>query len=426
MKFIALVLAVLLAAVPLTAFASGERTVVSLDNKDIVYMGRWEKEDDGLMHGSFECGLVLRFTGTGISLSGSASGAALIAIDGGKVKTKKLSKDASLFSGLQAGEHTLELYSESQKSFPVIGGFTLDPGAHTLPSPDGGFIEFIGDSITAGYVAANDARSGNNDSYAYSYAFLTGRKLLQDRGMRFNTVAVSGIRLTERGDNTEGEDPLGMPERYFLNREYKSKVKMETERAATHRWDTAAYTPDIIVINLGTNDYFNEDKDVVEAAVSFLRDLRASYCDALIFVMTPFIGFKREAVIEAVNTAGDEKTILVDTKEWEIKAGSDWIHPAPREHERVMKLLLEVLTPYLEAMPEPVTTETPAEEPTEAPTEVPTEKLTDAPTETPVETEETEKTPENNGQSVWLYIAGGVLLIAVSAGIALFVTRKKK
>ena len=139
--------------------------------------------------------------------------------------------------------------------------------------------------------------------------------------------------------------------------------------------------------------------------------------------MTPFNGAKSNPIKKAVDSKNDEKTVLIDTKTWKIKGGSDGLHPAPDSHVRAAELLFETLKPYIEAEDEPVTTEAPQTEP---PTEAPTEAPTDAPTETPAETEETEKTPEKAGQPVWPYIAGGVLLIAAAAGIALFVTRKKK
>ena len=93
-------------------------------------------------------------------------------------------------------------------------------------------MEFIGDSITEGYVDPKDAPPNDADSYKYSYAFLTGRRLMREYGVRFNTVAIGGIRIVERGDNDTGDDPLGMPERYFLNREYKTPITMEEERSA--------------------------------------------------------------------------------------------------------------------------------------------------------------------------------------------------
>ena len=132
MRRLAFVLAVLLVCLPLTVFAEENEVIVGIDDENIVYMGRWEKTDGGLMRGAFECGLVLRFTGTAIRLNGDASGTALLAIDGGEVKEKNLTKNAVLFSGLSDGEHTLELYAAAQKTFPSIGGFALGKDGKTV------------------------------------------------------------------------------------------------------------------------------------------------------------------------------------------------------------------------------------------------------------------------------------------------------
>ena len=416
MKFLALVLSVLLVIAPVAVFASDGGVTVDVDSRDIVWMGRWEKEN-GLMHGSFECGLVLRFTGTGISLRGEASGKTLIAVDGGDVEYFTLSENAVLFSGLENGEHTLEIYSAAQQCFPVVGGFTLDPGARTLPSPNGKTVEFVGDSITEGYVDPKDAPPYDANSYRYSYAFLTGRKLMQDYGVRFNTVAYGGICLVERGDNSSGNDPLGMPERYFLNREYKTQITAEEERKATHKWDTETYTPDVVVINLGTNDVIYSNQKVSAAALTFLQNLRGAYENTVILVMTPFNRTKSNPLKKAVDAMNDEKILLIDTKEWNIKAGSDGLHPAPAAHILAAEFMYETLKPYIETKEEPITTEAPQ-------TERPTEEPTGAPAETP---DTAQNGGENGGSASALpYIIIGIITVAAAVFAVAIIVKKRK
>ncbi len=400
--------------------------MIDIDNEDIVYMGRWTKEDDGLMHGSFECGLVLRFTGTGIKLKGPASGAALIAIDGGELQQKTLLRDTRLFRNLSEGEHTLELYAAAQQALPAIGGFTLDPGGKTLPPERGKIIEFIGDSIMEGYVDPNDAINGVINSYGNSYAFLTGRELMKKYGMRFNTVAYGGIRIVGLGDNTTGNDPLGMPERYFLDREYRSNVTAEAERAASQKWDITKYAPDYIVINLGTNDAGQNSLQVSSAMLSFLKELRAAYENAVIFVMTPFNGTMASALSDAVSKAKDADIVLFDTKTWNVKAGSDWLHPAPAAHIQASELLLKALEPYINAVAEPTgaPTDGPEGEPPETAADDPAATGGNLPGKTPGSSgSETEETHNDKKAPVWLFAAGGVL---AAAAIVIAVVMKKK
>ena len=401
------------------ASADDARARIDADDENIVYMGRW-KEDGDLMRGSFECGLLLRFTGTSVGLDGPASGTALIAVDGGEPEQITLGDGVSLFAGLAEGEHTLELYAGAQQTFPAISGFSLDAGAAALTSPGGRIVEFVGDSITEGYVAPADAAGGANNSYKNSYAFIVGRRLMKKYGFRFSTVAYGGISIVERGKNTLGTDPLGMPERYFLDREYMRNATPEEERAAAQAWDTSKYAPDFIVINLGTNDTFSDTKTVAAATLQYLTALREAYKDAVIFVMTPFNGTASTALRRAVDLSEDAGIVLINTKSWDIKAGSDWLHPDPSEHGRAAELLYEVLKPYAEAPDTPADTDTYTDAPD---TDTPTAPATDAGLTEAGETDG----DEGGGKTPYLpyIISGAVIVAALSASIIVIKKTKK-
>ena len=411
------------AAGGIRAFSEDERVIIGMDNEDIVYMGRWEKGDDGLMRGSFECGLVLRFTGTSIRISGKASGSALIAIDGGEVQQKSLMRNTRLFINLPEGEHTLEIYAGAQQAFPAIEGFSIDPGASTLPSEPGRTVEFIGDSIMEGYVDPTDAVNNVINSYSNSYAFLTGRALMQKYGAQFNTVAYGGICIVERGDNNTGNDPLGMPERYFLDREYRGGATCASEREAAKAWDTSKSAPDYIVINLGTNDVTVTGARVLSAMQAFLKNLRSAYQNAYIFVMTPFNGTMAGSVRQSVENAADDRIILVDTASWNVKAGSDGLHPSPAEHVKAAGLLTELLTPYIEA------DMAPAPEATDGTSDNATGGPGDATPEGQGQNGSGTEAPDNNakkGPSATLFVAGGIILAAVIALIAVLALLRRR
>ena len=412
--FIIVAFILLVTALPavVKTYAEAENVTISAEDERVVYMGRWYPDSRGVMHGGFECGLALRFTGTGISLSGRASGTVLIAIDGGTPVQKALTTDMAIARGLEAGEHLLEIYAAYQAAMPVISGFSIDPGAEFLPSEKGKLIEFVGDSIMEGYVDPNNARDGVFNSYALSYAFLTGRALFRDYGMSLNTISFGGIRVVAPGDNAaaSGNDPLGMPERYFLRREYRSERNSERAVSSAGEWDTGRYAPDYIVLNLGTNDVSGGNV-FTDAYAAFLKKLRETYPDATLFVMTPFNGNMGGSVRSAVESADDPKVILIDTSSWGIIGGADGLHPDPQAHERASELLLETLKPYL----------APADAGTAAPEE------TAAPTYSVVTPSCTEVGPKRARSSVLpLAIAGGAVIAAALAGIMIFAIRKKK
>lgn len=409
---VAFILLITILPAVVKTYAEAENVTISAEDDRIVYMGRWYPDSRGVMHGGFECGLALRFTGTGISLSGRASGTVLIAIDGGTPVQKALTTDMAIARGLEAGEHLLEIYAAYQAAMPVISGFSIDPGAEFLPSEKGKLIEFVGDSIMEGYVDPNNARDGVFNSYALSYAFLTGRALFREYGMSFNTIAFGGIRVVAPGDNAaaSGNDPLGMPERYFLRREYRSERNSERAVSSAGEWDTGRYAPDYIVLNLGTNDVSGGNV-FTDAYATFLKKLRETYPEATLFVMTPFNGNMGGGVRSAVESADDPKVILIDTSSWGIRGGADGLHPDPQAHEHASELLLETLKPYL----------APAETGTAAPEE------TAAPTYSVVTPSSTEVGPKRAGSAALpLAIAGGAVIAAALAAVGIVAVNKRK
>ena len=80
-----MVVVFIMCALPLTI--SAEQNIVSVDDENINYVGRWIKDENGKMAGSFECYLSLRFTGTSIALDKGSSGGMFYRVDGGKYES---------------------------------------------------------------------------------------------------------------------------------------------------------------------------------------------------------------------------------------------------------------------------------------------------------------------------------------------------
>jgi lysophospholipase L1-like esterase len=152
-------------------------------------------------------------------------------------------------------------------------GFELDAGGKLLSaSAPARRIEFIGDSITAGFgVEGKDASclfSADTENYSHSYAALTAAAL----GAEQIAVASAGLGVTRnwRGgtDNTVGEL-------------YERTLPTES----SSRWNFSSWTPDAVVIDLGTGDFTSGDpgRDVFEAAYRrLLSRVRQNYPSALI------------------------------------------------------------------------------------------------------------------------------------------------
>lgn len=340
MKILSLFLVVVLMfSIPLTINAEEDNIVLATD-ENINYVGRWI-EDDGKMAGSFECYMSLRFTGTSIALNKGFSGNMRYRIDGGeyqKQTTKILAKN------LDEGEHLLEICAAAQQAFPKLNGFIIDKDAKTLPYEKKPVIEFIGDSIMEGYIVETDKTTSN--SALNSYGHITAEKL----GFYRNIVAFGGITVTQGHGNP---DKQGMVNRYKQIREYTQNEIISPE------WDFSKFTPDYIVINLGTNDGGVPDNEFKMWYISLLTLLRTSYKDAKIFVMTPFNGRHNENIKAVVEGFKDSNIHLIESHLWNVYLGGDGTHPDKETHKKVAERLATEINQIITATPEPEITPEP-------------------------------------------------------------------
>lgn len=179
-------------------------------------------------------------------------------------------------------------------------------------------IEFIGDSITCGF-GADSTRTRCYDGTWYdqhnalqSYANLIGESF----EAQVMLSAVSGIGM-HRNWNTPGPT---MPDVY-------NGVFMEGSDSLS-QWDFKNYTPDLVVIALGTNDFSDGDGDVprpppdslvfVTTYTSFLGNIRDQYSDAQILLLaSPMLDTNRNDKLHSLLT-----TIVADFE----NRGDDHIH----------------------------------------------------------------------------------------------------
>jgi len=183
----------------------------------------------------------------------------------------------TLAAALPRGEHQVVVRKRTEAFVGegALTGFELEPGAKLLPaSAPARRIEFIGDSITAGFgVEGKDASclfSAETENYSRTYAALTAAALDAEQ----IAVASAGVGVFRnwRGgnDNTIGEL-------------YVRTLPTQT----SSRWDFSNWTPDAVVINLGTGDFTSGDpgRDVFVAAYrQLLARVRQNYPSALIVV----------------------------------------------------------------------------------------------------------------------------------------------
>ena len=291
--------------------------IVSMDDPNIRYLGRYETLNSGSSSKLFfESGIEVRFTGTtiGVDVTG---GRLMYSIDDGPYEDIDINGRVILADDLAEGEHKLKLYNGYQNSRNVLNSILLDSDADLLTPPTTKIIEFVGDSIVAGY-GGNYGASGLIRAYPWKTAELLG--------LSYNVVAYSGIRLCSDG----GSDELGMAERYFKTREY---LKGET----SPDWNTANYIPDYLVLSVTHNDNAAENT-IAETYKAYIQKLRTAYPDAVIFVVSPFSGKHKDTLSQMVADirVQDSNVIFIDTEGWTSEADFyDGLHPTDEGSEKI-------------------------------------------------------------------------------------------
>lgn len=183
-------------------------------------------------------------------------------------------------SGLRDGPHVVTLYKRSESNVGdwYVYGIRVQGEVRKdlLPGKPERKIEFVGNSITCGYDVLVPKVGIEFDpvyeSSYYSYAGQTARNL--DAEAHLICSSGHGVYV-----NVDGSRELTLPVAYNGT---------GTHSPAVVAWDHSLWHPDIVVINLGTNDFasgVNDSTQFVNAAVDFVRDIRSYHPDAKIVLL---------------------------------------------------------------------------------------------------------------------------------------------
>ena len=269
-----------------------------------------------------------------------------VRVDGGETTTLRLEPGRERYpvaSGLPAGIHTVTVAKRTESN---CGGVTLlgveisADGEILAPPPrPSRRIEFIGDSITCGY--GNEApdqhqkftpATENND---LAYGALAARRF----GAEYVCIAWSGIGVySSRGDlkNT-------------MNTRYERSIGQDPSAI----WAFTAPPPQVVVINLGTNDFAQGDPGVnyIEDYKKLVHTVRGHYPQATIFcAMGPIINganaIKNKEYIETIITdLADANIFFVSLGTQDINKngiGGSW-HPSLKTHLAMVDLLVPAI-----------------------------------------------------------------------------------
>ncbi len=225
----------------------------------------------------------------------------------------------------------------------------LPPPAHRQRK-----MEIIGDSITCGYgvEAENELQPFHTatENPAKSYSLLTAKAL----DAEVNLISWSGNGIISgyvEETATEPSDECLMPRIYEYTDLSCSEKLFGADEKKWEKWDFSGYVPDIILVNLGTNDCswckdIRERKDQFrEQYVNFLKAIRGHNPRAQILCMLGTMDQRvlkelEEAVEIFAKDCGDRGVhfLSLPPQNPEDGYGADW-HPSPLTQRKTAEIV---------------------------------------------------------------------------------------
>lgn len=393
-RILAAALAISMAVSMLSACGSADSTVssadstVSADSKDndssevepvegavvltaenVKLVGRTYLSDNILWLALSGAGAEFTYTGKKLditivgdgTISGSADNQARVAVyvDGERTDEKMIDAEEVVLSAFESDEEktvTVKIVKLSECAMSCCGikPIEIADGESIAPAPARAHtIEFIGDSITCGYGVDDEVKehpfSTTTEDVTKAYAYKTAQLLDADYSM----FSVSGYGIIS--GYTTGDTPVSaqtVPQYYgSLGFSYSS---FDGTSPQSLDWDFESFKPEVIVINLGTNDasYTGGKSDRQEeyklAYIEFIKQVREKNPDAEIFCTLGIMGATlvkplAMAVKEYCEETGDDKihAFQFDTQDGDADGyAADW-HPTEATHEKASAKLAE-------------------------------------------------------------------------------------
>lgn len=338
-----LVTAVLGICVCLTAGA----VTIAPDNADIRYVGRFT---DDYRFGWTGCMIEIEFAGSEISadlelVEGVAAGLTVV-VDGEPrfLKVDEGRKEYLLAEGLGEGTHRIALFKRSEGSLGSVrfhGFKASDDAVLSRPQAPDRKMLVIGDSITCGY--GNEAKSldeGNtveNENGYLSYAPITARRLNADLMM----FCWSG-RGMYRNRQLENDQAATIPKIFDQTLPMDKVIK----------WDHSTFVPDVVVINLGTNDMaFQNDKksplpkeDFIEVYAAFISRIREFAPDSKIVISIGPMGFEPVSQwLPEIAVQFEDVSVLVYAPFADASDKGGHYHPSVKKDQHMADELVDVV-----------------------------------------------------------------------------------
>ncbi len=265
-----------------------------------------------------------------------------------------------LWEAAEPQETTITLMKYSEATFGLCGIKWLETDSEALlppPARKTRHMEIIGDSITCGYgveaQAATEPFHTATENPTKSYSLLTAAALDAEPSL----VSWSGNGIISKFVGEDAEVPLIgglMPELYPYTDLSASQRLLGDDPAAWEKWDFARHAPDVILLNLGTNDASwckdvpARHEDFRMAYEQFLRTVRASNPGIPVVCLLGTMDLRLLDDVEAAVKAMEDENVHFLPLPLQQAAdgyGADW-HPSLLTHQKTT----DILVPYLRTL----------------------------------------------------------------------------
>ncbi len=269
-------------------------------------------------------------------------------------------KDYTLYECDEEKTVTIRIVKISEAAFAKVGYTAIEVDGVVLAPLKAKYsrkIEVIGDSITCGYgveaKAAEECYSTATQNPLKAYSTLIAEKCSSE----YQLVSWSGIGIVSNYVDPEVEEPLNnwlMPPLYPYTDKGLENVIGFKNGASHEEWDFSKYVPDVIVINLGTNDQswvrqIPEREELFSTEYTrFLTFIREKNPNAYIVCTYGIMGTALADVLtKTVAGMNDDKITHFPLTEHlaEDGYGADW-HPSAISHIKVA----DKLAPYINSI----------------------------------------------------------------------------
>ncbi len=352
-RTLTLAVAALCLCVPFVADAKNEK-VLAANNDAVRYIGRTVADADGAVTfdwvGTY---FETKLTGGNLAIKLSETGTSYynVFVDGELHKVVKAHGCDTVITfvenaGKKARNLRIQKRTEGEFGKTTIKQFIM-PSSGKLENANierTRHIEFIGNSLTCGYGVEggfNDPWSLETENCYYSFSNIIPRYF----GADYTLISHSGRGAVRNYGDSVRVSAVTM----------KDKMMQTFDEGNNElKWDfKQGYKPDLVVINLGTNDFSLEPKpfksEFIRCYTQILKQLREGYGDVPILCIycctfpAPVYDFYEDAVA----SMNDDKIYLFKMHDNLLRSPNDYggvMHPNISGHQKFAQTLIPLIS----------------------------------------------------------------------------------